>query len=48
MDLTDCRAAEAITVESQTLEELDAQEGQETLPLDMPSEGLALQLSPST
>jgi hypothetical protein len=42
MDFTDCRATEAIAVESQVLEELDAQEGQETLPLDTPSEGLAL------
>ena len=48
MDLTDRRAAEAIAVESRALEELDAREGQETLPLDTPSEGLALQLSPST
>jgi hypothetical protein len=42
MDLTDRRAAEAIAVESRALEELDAREGQETLPLDTPSEGLAL------
>jgi hypothetical protein len=42
MDLTDYRAAEAIAVESRALEELDALEGQETLPLDIPSEGLAL------
>jgi hypothetical protein len=48
MDLTDRRAAEAIAVESRALKELDAQEGEETLPLDTPSEGLALQLSPST
>jgi len=48
MDLTDQRAAEAIAVESRALEELDAREGQETLPLDTPAEGLALQLSPST
>ena len=48
MDLTDRRAAEAIAVESRSLEELEAQEGQETLPLDVPTEGLALQLSPST
>jgi hypothetical protein len=48
MDLTDRRAAEAIAVESRALKELDAREGQETLPLDTPSEGLALQLSPST
>jgi hypothetical protein len=48
IDLTDCRATEAITVESRALKELDALEGQETLPLDIPSEGLALQLSPST
>jgi hypothetical protein len=48
MDLTDRRAAEAIAVESRALKELDAQEGQETLPLDTPSDSLALQLSPST
>lgn len=48
MDLTDRRAAEAIAVESRALEELDAREGEETLPPDTPSEGLALQLSPST
>jgi chromosome segregation ATPase len=42
IDLTDYRAAEAIAVESRALEELDALEGQETLPLDIPSEGLAL------
>ena len=42
MDFTDRRATEAIAVESRALEELDAQEGQETLPLDTPSEGLAL------
>ena len=48
MDLIDRRTAEAIAVESRALEELDAREGQETLPLDTPSEGLALQLSPST
>ena len=47
IDLTDRRAIEAIAVESRALKELDAQEGQETLPLDTPSEGLALQLSPS-
>jgi predicted transglutaminase-like cysteine proteinase len=42
MDLTDRRAAEAIAVESRALEELDSREGQETLPLDTPSGGLAL------
>jgi hypothetical protein len=42
MDLTDCRTVEAIAVESRVLKELDAQEGQETLPLNTPSEGLAL------
>jgi hypothetical protein len=42
MDLTDRRAAEAITVESRAFEELDVREGQETLSLDTPSKGLAL------
>ena len=42
MDLTDRRASEAIAVESRALEELEASEGQETLPLDVPTEGLAL------
>lgn len=48
MDLTDQRAAEAIAVESRALEELDAVEAQETLVPDTSTEGLALQLSPST
>jgi hypothetical protein len=48
MDLTDCRAVEAIAVESRSLEELEAEEAQETLVLDTSVEGLALQLSPST
>jgi hypothetical protein len=48
MDLTDCRAVEAIAVESRALEELEAEEAQETLVLDTSVEGLALQLSPST
>jgi hypothetical protein len=48
MDLTDRRAAEAIAVESRALEELEAAEGQETLVPDTSTEGLALQLSPST
>jgi DNA-binding XRE family transcriptional regulator len=48
MDLTDQRAAEAIAVESRALEELESEEGQETLVPDTSTEGLALQLSPST
>jgi hypothetical protein len=42
MDLIDRRTIEAIAIESQALEELDVQEGEETLPLDTPSKGLAL------
>ena len=48
MDLTDQRAADAIAVESRALEELEAEKGQETLVPDTSTEGLALQLSPST
>ena len=48
MDLTDQRASEAIAVESRALEELESEEGQETLVPDTSAEGLALQLSPST
>jgi hypothetical protein len=48
MDLIDRRAIGAITMESRGLKELDAREGEETLPLDTPSKGLALQLLPST
>lgn len=45
MDLTDRRAAEAIAVESRALEELEAEEAQETLVPDTSTQGLALQLS---
>lgn len=50
MDLVDRRAEEAIAVESRLLEELDASEvnADELLPLDIPTEGLALPLSPNT
>lgn len=48
LDLTDRRAAEAIAVESRAIEELEAEEGQETLVPDTSPQGLALQLSPST
>jgi hypothetical protein len=48
MDLIDRRTAEAIAVESQALEELEAEEAAETLVPDTSLEGLALQLSPST
>lgn len=48
MDLTDRRAAEAVAVESRAIEELEAEEAQETLVPDTSSQGLALQLSPST
>jgi hypothetical protein len=47
-DLTYSRAAEAIAVESRALKELKVVEGQETLSLETPSDGLAPQLSPST
>jgi len=48
MDLTDQRTTEAIAIESRALEELESEEGQETLVPDTSAKGLALQLSPST
>jgi hypothetical protein len=41
MDLTDCRAAEAVVVESRALEDLEAEEAAETLVPDTSLEGLA-------
>jgi hypothetical protein len=48
MDLLDRRADEAIAVEEGNIRELEQQEASETMAFDGPSEGLALQLSPST
>ena len=48
MDLIDYRTIEAIIVESLALKELDAQEDQETLPLNILFKDLALQLLLST
>jgi hypothetical protein len=49
MDLLDRRADEAIAVEEREIAELEAAEQAGTLSLEgVPSEGLALQLSPST
>jgi hypothetical protein len=48
MDLLDRRADEAIAVEEGNIQELEQQEASETMAFDSPSEGLSLQLSPST
>jgi hypothetical protein len=48
MDLLDRRADEAIAVEERQIQELEEAEASETMTFDGPSEGLALQLSPST
>jgi hypothetical protein len=48
MDLLDRRADEAIAVEERNIQELEQEEGAETMTFDGPSEGLSLQLSPST
>jgi hypothetical protein len=48
MDLLDRRADEAIAVEEGNIRELEQQEASETMAFDGPSEGLSLQLSPST
>jgi hypothetical protein len=48
MDLLDRRADEAIAVEERNIQDLEQQEASETMAFDGPSEGLALQLSPST
>lgn len=48
MDLLDRRADEAIAVEERNIQELEEAESSEVIDLSGPSEGLALQLSPST
>jgi hypothetical protein len=48
MDLLDRRADEAIAVEERNIQDLEQQEASETMAFDGPSEGLALQMSPST
>jgi hypothetical protein len=48
MDLLDCWADKAIAVEERQIQELEEAEALETIAFDSPSEGLALQLSPST
>jgi hypothetical protein len=48
MDLLDRRAEDAIAVESREIEELEREEAGETMEFSGVSEGLALNLSPST
>jgi hypothetical protein len=48
INLLDCRADKAIAVEEQNIQNLERQEASETITFDGPSEGLALELSPST
>lgn len=48
MDLLDRRAEDAIAVESREIEELEQEEAGQTIEFVGPSEGLALNLSPST
>ena len=48
MDLLDRRAEDAIAVESREIEELEREEAEQTMEFLGPSEGLSLNLSPST
>jgi hypothetical protein len=48
IDLLDHRADKAIAVEEGNIRELEQQEASETIAFNSPSEGLSLQLSPST
>lgn len=48
IDLLDRRAEDAIAVESREIEELKREEAGQTIEFARPSEGLALNLSPST
>jgi hypothetical protein len=48
IDLLDHRADKAITVEERNIQDLEQQEASETMAFNSPSEGLALQMSPST
>jgi hypothetical protein len=48
IDLLDCHADETITIEEQNIQELEKAEATETITFKDPSEGLALELSPST
>jgi hypothetical protein len=48
IDLLNRRADKAIAVEEGNIQELEQQEALETIAFDSPSEGLSLQLLPST